>query len=372
MMQVQVAVFTDTYLPTVNGVTYTINTWAENWNGEYGRMDVVYPGTDEYQPASYEHPVPSLPFPFYEGYRMSVPWVPSAVRTADVVHVHSLAALGLAGDLLGKTNSLPVVASYHTPLNEYTEYLVGETRLAAPARSLIRLQERIALGLVDHVVVPSDDTRTYLQEVLGTNTPISVISNGVDVSFFTRVPDPQFEWAAEARPVIGYTGRHGHEKRLELILQAAARMEGSPKVVLAGDGPARDELESLAAGLDVDVEFLGFLPRDRLPAFYSSLDVFAFPSPIETEGLVAMEAIACGTPVVGADAGAIPETVRKGQSGYLFPPGDTQTFADQLDRALENRRSLSDGAFAMRDQLSLDTTLADLESLYTGLVNDSS
>ncbi|MEF8800791.1 MAG: glycosyltransferase [Halolamina sp.] len=371
-MQVQVAVFTDTYLPTVNGVTYTINTWAETWNREYGRMDVVYPGSDEYHPASYEHPVPSLPFPFYEGFRMSAPWIPSAVRDADVVHVHSLAVLGVAGDLLGKTNSLPVVASYHTPLNEYSEYLVGETRLAAPARSLIRLQERIALGLVDHIVVPSDDTRAYLQEVIGTNTPISVISNGVDLSFFTRVPDPQFEWAAQERPVIGYTGRHGHEKRLELILRAAGRMESAPTVVLGGDGPARETLESLADRLDIEAEFIGFLPRERLPAFYSSLDVFAFPSPIETEGLVAMEAIACGTPVVGAEAGAIPETIRDGESGYLFPPSDIQAFADQLDRALANRGTLSAGALAMRDQLGLETTMAELESLYTGLVNGPS
>lgn len=367
----QVAVFTDTYLPTVNGVSYTINTWARRWNDEHGRMNVVYPGDPDHEPASFEHPVPSLPFPFYEGYRMSVPWIPRAVRNADVVHVHSLATLGFAGDLLGMAKSLPVVASYHTPINEYSEYVVGETPLATPATKVLRLQERIALGLVDHVVVPSEDTRQYLRDVIGTNTPISVISNGIDLSFFDQVPDPSFEWAGADRPVVGYTGRHGHEKRLELILHAADQMEPSPKVVIGGDGPAREKLESRATSLDLDVEFLGFLHRERLPEFYSSLDVFAFPSPIETEGLVAMEAIACGTPVVGADTGAIPETVREGESGYLFPPTDRKAFADQLERAIENNETLSEGCVAMRDELGLETTMTDLKSLYTRLVEDT-
>lgn len=366
----QVAVFTDTYLPTVNGVTYTINAWAKRWNDAYGRMDVVYPGDDNYQPASFEHPVLSLPFPFYEGYRMSVPWIPKAVRGADVVHVHSLATLGFAGDLLGMGKSLPVVASYHTPINEYSEYVVGETRLAEPTTKILRLQERIALGLVDHVVVPSEDTREYLRDVIGTHTPISVISNGIDLNFFDHVPHPTFDWAAADRAVIGYTGRHGHEKRLDMIIQAAERMEPSPKVVLGGDGPAREELESRAASSDLDVEFLGFLPRERLPEFYSSLDVFAFPSPIETEGLVAMESIACGTPVVGANAGAIPETVKDGESGYLFSPTDSVAFARQLERAIENRERLSERCLSVRDKLGLDTTIAELESLYTQLVED--
>lgn len=369
-MEVQVAVFTDTYLPTVNGVTYTINAWAKQWNSEYGRMDVVYPGSSAHQPSTFEHPVPSIPFPFYEGYRMSVPWVPSTVRDADIVHVHSLATLGFSGGLLGTLKSLPVVASYHTPINEYSEYVVGDTQLAAPAKAALQVQERIALGLVDHVIVPSDDTREYLRDVIGTGTPISIISNGIDLSFFSCVTNPSFDWATSDRPVIGYTGRHGYEKCLELILQAVDRMEPSPKVVIGGDGPARQELESLAANLNIDVEFLGFLPRERLPEFYSSLDAFAFPSPIETEGLVAMEAIACGTPVVGADAGAIPETVREGESGYLFPPADPAKFANQLEHALENRERLSDGCLAMREEFGLDTTMMELESLYTRLLEN--
>lgn len=366
-MDSQVAVFTDTYLPTVNGVSYTIDTWAQRWNKSYGRMDVVYPSA-AYEPRAYEHPVPSLPFPYYEGYRASAPWIPSPVHNADLVHVHSLAVMGLMGYFLSSAKSCPLVASYHTPINEYSEYLVGDTSLTGPTRQLLRYQERVALGQTDHVVVPSADTKSYLRDVVGSRTPVSVISNGVDLTFFERVSSPAFQWCEGDRPVIGYTGRHGYEKELDLILRAVHQMDIEPKVVLSGDGPAREDLTALAAKLDVDAEFLGYLPRKRLPAFYSAVDVFAFPSPIETEGLVAMESIACGTPVVGADAGAIPETIRSGKSGYLFTPGDPDSFATEFRRALDAQASLSEDCLSIRSQFGLDRTLTELESLYTQLL----
>ncbi|PSP70337.1 glycosyl transferase family 1, partial [Halobacteriales archaeon QH_9_66_26] len=81
-MPPDVAAFTDTYLPTVNGATYTIRTWRERWLDRGGRMDVVYPGSS-HDPAVGEHPVGSLPFPFYEGFRLGAPTVPDAVRDAD-------------------------------------------------------------------------------------------------------------------------------------------------------------------------------------------------------------------------------------------------------------------------------------------------
>lgn len=369
-MDPQVAVFTDTYLPTINGVSYTIDTWAQRWNESYGRMDVVYPSTAVYEPQAYEHSVPSLPFPCYEGYRASIPWIPTPVHNADIVHIHSLAVMGLMGYILSTVTSSPLIASYHTPINEYSEYLVGDSPLTGPIRQLLRYQERVSLDQADHVIVPSADTKSYLKDVVGSQTPVSVISNGVNLRFFEQVPSPSFEWSESNRPVIGYTGRHGYEKELDLILRAANQMNTNPKVVLGGDGPAQKELIRLANKLDVDAEFLGYLPRKRLPELYSAVDVFAFPSPIETEGLVAMESIACGTPVVGADTGAIPETVIPDKSGFLFTPGDQDSFAKELQRALDTRDSLSDCCLSMRSQFGLDRTLTELDSLYTRLLEE--
>ena len=106
----QVAAFTDTYLPTVNGVTYTVQTWRDHWQARGGRMDVVYPQSD-HVPVAGEYPVRSLPFPFYEGYRLGMPQIPSKVRDADVVHAHTAFSLGMAGKRLARKIDAPLVTS---------------------------------------------------------------------------------------------------------------------------------------------------------------------------------------------------------------------------------------------------------------------
>ena len=143
---------------------------------------------------------------------------------------------------------------------------------------------------------------------------------------------------------------------------------GDARVVAdhAGDGPARPELQRRAAARD-DVVFLGFLDREELASFYSALDVFAFPSPVETQGLVALEAIACGTPVVGVDSGALSESVVDGETGYHFPRGDIGAFRAAMRRALAERAALSERCLAIRPELSVERSIERLAAVYDDL-----
>jgi glycosyltransferase involved in cell wall biosynthesis len=139
-------------------------------------------------------------------------------------------------------------------------------------------------------------------------------------------------------------------------------------VVFGGDGPARGHLERRAAEMDADVRFLGFLDREELPAFYSALSVFAFPSPVETQGLVALEANACGTPVVGVDAGALSETIDDGETGYHFARGDTVAFGDGLRRALADGADLRETCLDRRESMSVDHAVDRLTEVYEALL----
>jgi glycosyltransferase involved in cell wall biosynthesis len=363
-----VAAFTDSYLPTVNGVTYTIRTWRERWGARGGRMDVVYPASD-HAPEAAEHPVRSLPFPFYEGYRLGLPGVPDSLPSVDVVHVHTPFSVGVAGLRLARRAGVPLVASYHTPTGEYTGYLAPHPRLAGGLRRVSEAWERWFLDRADLVLAPTDATRRHIREHVGVSTAIEVLTNGVDVERFRPVDPGAFRerhgLADTDRPLVGYTGRHGYEKRLEELVAAAAGLDVT--LVFGGDGPARGDIEERARERGVDTRFLGFLDREELPAFYAGLDLFAFPSPVETEGIVALEAAACGTPVVGADSGALAETIEDGVVGYRYESGDIPDFRATIERALGEREALRERCLERRDAVSIEGSLDRLEECYAAL-----
>ncbi|MFB6132430.1 MAG: glycosyltransferase [Halanaeroarchaeum sp.] len=360
-----IAAFTDTYLPTVNGVTYTIRAWRDRWVDRGGRMDVVYPRSS-HDPAGDEHPVPSLPFPFYDGFRLGVPSVPEGVRDVEIVHAHTPFSLGIAAVRLARSVDAPLAVSYHTPTAEYAEYVApGWATKGVSAAS--RRYESWFLDRADVVLTPSGSAADAVRE--RTDAPVETHSNGVDVDFFRPTDPDAFRRRHDIpddRPVVGYTGRHGFEKNLEAILKATADLDVT--VVFGGDGPARGTLERRAANMDTEVVFLGFLDREELPEFYSVLDVFAFPSPVETQGLVAMEAIACGTPVVAVDDGALSETVEAGRTGYHYDRGDVEKFGTAIERALENSDALSRYCLERRPEISLERSMDRLESTYQRLL----
>jgi len=355
-----VAAFTDTYHPTVNGVTYALDAWRAEWLDRDGRMAVVYPRSS-HEPRRDEHPVPSVPFPFYAGFRVGPPLVPD-IGTADLVHAHTPFGLGLAARRFAGRRDRPLVATYHTPIVEYADYAPA-SRVIAP---LAEAYERWYYDRVDLVLVPSETTRERIESRI--QGPTAVVPNGIDLTRFEPMETNEARRTLDttgidlpAEPLIGYTGRHGAEKRVRDLVDAAAGVDAT--LVIAGDGPERAGLESRAAERGVGARFLGFLDRDLLPAFYAALDVFALPSPVETQGLVAVEAMACGTPVVGADAGALVDTI-DAEVGVRFTAGDVDALRDAIQEVLKSRGQLRSACLDRRDDWGIERSTDRLESAY--------
>jgi len=364
----RVAAFTDTYLPTVNGVTYTVKTWRDRWVDRGGRMDVVYPDSD-HDPNDHEHPVGSVPFPFYDGFRVGLPRVPEEVTDADLVHAHTPFGIGIGGLRLARSLDAPLVTSYHTPSAEYAEYLSVNGTIEKTIRRTATAYERFFLDRSAVVVVPSPKTARHVRDEVGVATDIEIVPNGVDTDFFRPdIPDVRDELDLPDGLLVGYTGRHGYEKQLHRLVEAVDGMERDVTLVFGGDGPAREDVEAAAADADVDARFLGFLDRELLPGFYATLDVFAFPSPVETQGLVALEANACGTPVAGVDAGALADTIVDGENGYKAPAGDVEAFRETIDRTLADREQLREHCLARRTEISADAAVDKLEAVYEDIL----
>jgi len=392
-MGLRVVAFTDTYLPTVNGVTYTVESWRNCWNdtrspatdggdptaeltsvtddttGSHGRMDVVYPASS-HDPGPDEYPVRSAGFPFYDGFRAAVPAIPDGLPPdPDVVHAHTQFGLGLAALRYARRVDAPLVASYHTPAGEYAGYVARSDWVADRLRGTVETYERAFLDRATTVVAPSTATRRHVRAQVGTTTPVAVVSNGVDVDRFRPVDASAFRarYDLPDGTLVGYTGRHGFEKELDQVLDAVDGLDAT--VVFGGDGPARDHLQHRATEVDADVRFLGFLDRAELPAFYSALSAFLFPSPVETQGLVAMEANACGTPVVGADAGALADTVVEGETGYRFEPGDATAFGAAIERTLAEYDRLHERCLRRRPETAVEHSVDRLAEVYRDAVD---
>lgn len=368
-MNMQVAAFTDTYFPSINGVTYTIHSWRREWQRRGGEMSVVYPRKNGYEPDDSEFPVRSLPFPFYDDFQLGLPQVPDSVSDPDVIHVHGQFTVGLGGLRLARRTDVPIVATYHMPGGQYADYLAPTNAIARGIERVTRSYENWFFEHADMVLTPSEATRKHLKETIGVETPAQVLPNGIDTNRFQPVDPSSFlerHGVDTDKPIIGYTGRLGHEKRLWEIIDAVTDLD--VKVLFGGDGPARANLVERAEELGVDASFLGFLEREELPAFYSALDVFAFPSPIETQGLVALESYACGTPVVGVHEGGLEDTVDHGETGYHYESGDTNEFADRIEQALEENDRLRENCLGRRDGLSVEAAIDELTDVYRQVV----
>ncbi len=361
----KIGIFTDTYFPQVNGVTFTISLWKQKLEEKGHEVYVYYP-SGKYKPGLNEHSFKSFEFKFYKDFRVAFPLgMVKEAKSLDVVHIHGLFSMAIAGLRVSQKYDLPRLLTYHTPADEYINYITQTPALRGTLMRIYNLWEKRLLNSCDIVTCPSKFIRDRL--VAKGVKDVIVLSNGVDLDFFKPVNPANFKQrhGIYDEGVIGFCGRFGYEKHLEDLIGISDDYKG--QILLAGKGPAEEYYIKLAEGKN-NVKFLGFLKREDLLALYSSMDMFVFPSTAETQGLVALESMACGTPVVGANAMALKDTIQNGVNGYLYESGDKVDLLNKLELALENREKLSANAKEYVKEHSVEKTAERLCSIYAGLL----
>ncbi len=216
----------------------------------------------------------------------------------------------------------------------------------SPLRQGYDCLRRKTVEAADHVLPVSQFLARRAHHLGASDSQISTVSNATNPDVFYPDPAPSLrsELDAEGRPIVLTAGRMVPKKGFDTALRALGHVRHEvPNVLLllAGTGPEESSLKQLAQELDLEahVRFLGDLSQDQLRRHYTLADVFMMvgrevPNDVEGFGLVYLEANACGTPVVGARTGGVPDAVRDGETGLLVPPEDPAAAAEALTRLL--------------------------------------
>jgi len=387
-----IAYFNDTYTPGMNGVIVSIKMWSQLLSKKH-RIRVYVPSYgienfDEKEGNVEIERYASLPVPFYKDFQMAMVDYFRLNRSLeefkpDIIHIHSPGVMGMAGIALAKRHKIPLVGTYHALLSEALMY-VSPLRLLpgidihemTRTKDRERISQKITWNVMNRffetcqmVIVPTLSVKKELAKH-GMKADVRVISNGIETDLFP----PKKEYVAGGR--ILHVGRLGFEKNVDLVIKAFARVvREMPEATLTigGEGPARADLEDLTRklGLKDKVTFLGWVDRNTLGEIHREADVFVTASAMETQGLVILEAMSSGLPVVGVDKYALTDAVISGKNGYLAKAGDVEGIAEYIVKLLKDPKlaaQMGKESRVMACEHDVHKVVTDAEKLYKEVV----
>ncbi len=376
-----ILMISDVYFPRVNGVSTSIASFRGALERQGHSVMLICP---DYPVGQVDEPgvlrvcsrqVPGDPEDRMMRYKALLALAPQLAADAfDLIHIHTPFTAHYAGVTLGRRLGLPVVATYHTLFEEYIHHYIRWfprrwLRLAARRLSVHQCQQ------LDALVAPSQAMQEALTRY-GVTTPSSVIATGLALEAFCQPQHEsdfraQYHLPQEARLLL-YVGRAAFEKNIDFLidmLPAVLAKHPSTRLIITGEGPAYASLVQRAQEIGVAdaVLFLGYLDRSGpLQAAYRAADVFVFASRTETQGLVILEAMALGTPVVSTAMIGTRDVLKEGE-GCLIAEDNHGNFATNVNRLLSDeslRQQLAERAQLYAASWHEDAKSAELVTLY--------
>jgi len=375
----RIGLFTDTYAPQVNGVSISLQLISQGLQRRGHQVTIFapkFPGYTDHETGVVR--VPSLRYlndpPIYVAVLGTPRTTWSLTRKHfDVLHAHSPLSVGLLAYLTASTKNLPLIYTYHTSITDYTHYIkfIGGS---AVVRHGARWFSTTTTNLGDQVVVPSPKFGRLLLEQK-VRKPIHTIPNGIDLSTFQRAKSPGSFRARlglkAAAPILLSVGRIDPEKRLDFLIDAfvlVAEEFPEARLVFAGDGSARKDLEAKAAstGITDRIHFLGMVARADLPDIFHDATVFLSASTTEVHPISVIEAIASGAPVVAVQDEAFEGMIIEGENGRMTPL-DIHAFSKAVVALLSNPAQLEQygrRSSELSENYSIEGQVRALENLY--------
>jgi glycosyltransferase involved in cell wall biosynthesis len=377
-----ILMISDVYFPRINGVSTSIQIFRNELIALGHRVTLIAPdyGNDCVAEDVIRIPArkvlldPEDRMMHMDKVKALLPYLKT--QSVDMIHIQTPFLAHYLGVWLAKELKVPSIESYHTFFEEYLYHyvpFVPKSWMRALARRFTHKQ----CNAVDQIIVPSTAMRAVLFEY-GVKKPMSIIPTGMDLKKFSHCNGDRFRSEHKIppkRPTLVHIGRVAHEKNIGFLLRMlTVLVKNIPDVllVIAGEGPALPSLKRQVCDLALEnnVLFVGYLDRSSaLLDCYCAGDAFIFASRTETQGLVLLEAMALGTPVVStAVMGTI--DILEPRKGALIAPEEPAVFAEMVQEILENtflRERLSKEAVQYVKLWSAPAMAEKLETLYESL-----
>ncbi|OAE01330.1 glycosyltransferase [Arthrobacter sp. OY3WO11] len=374
----------DTYPPHINGAAQFGYRLAKGMTGRGHNVHVLACRADngksftEFRPEGTVHRLRSHGVPTHEYFRICLPWeIKKEISLLfdrvkpDVVHIQSHYMIGEHVLYEAVKRGVRIVATNHfmpenlnpfLPFPQWFKDIIGRISWKDMGK---------VMGKADVVTTPTPlaakamHQHAFLRKVLP-------LSNGIDSAAYELQPGEQIE--PHPHPTVMFAGRLAEEKHVDVLIEAVSKTPPELNVHLevVGGGEVRSSLEELVRRLHMTdrVKFLGLASDEELRRAYIQADLFCMPGTAELQSLVTLEAMSASTPVVLADAMALPHLVRDGENGYLFTPNDSDDLAKKITMVLElpadQRAAMGQASREMVEPHSIEGTLQTFEDLYRG------
>lgn len=379
----KIAFYTDTFLPAVDGAVISILNFRKELERR-GHEVYIYASGNERTKQMVKGDknvvvVRGLRFRSYPQYNLALFPLVSKLKTfnlkMDINHAHTPFMMGVHAVLLSKVDRKPIVGSFHTLFTNRSvikEYVVANRLVTNMIMRYSWRYARLFYNRCDRVAAPSSVIKNMLEKKGIRN--VNVIPNGIEVKNFRGgiggAAIRKRILRGKKGKVVMYVGRLSREKKLETMIKAARILKKDDiRFVIVGTGPAESHYRHMVERMNLEdrITFMGFVQNNKLPAYYAACDALCLPSTFETQGVVSLEAMAAGKPVIGADYLALKELIKGGKNGEKFKPNDSMDCARKIRKVIYNIDSYKEMTATARSY-SIERATDDLLNLYKGLL----
>ena len=383
MERLSIAFYTDSYLPAVDGVVSSILNFKAELERRGNKVYVFTSGKPGQRLGKDVFVYPGVRFKPYPQYNVAIfPFNSSSKLkdlSIDIIHAQTPFVMGFAGLVASKFGRYPIASTFHTMINNKSvinQYYPRNKGLKNFTKKYLWMYTKFFYMRSNVTIAPTETIMRYLKKHGISNT--TVVPNSVDIKRFNEKASGEKmkrRIGVKGREkVVLYLGRISKEKRLDVMLKACrilTKRGERVRFVLGGKGPAEELYRNMAVRLGIrdKVEFLGFVDQKDLPSLYAAADAFCMPSTFETQGIVCLEAMATGKPVVGANYLALKDLIKNGKNGERFAPGDYTTCANKIERVLNSPETYRRNAINTAREFSVEKTTDRLLDTYNSVLS---